>query len=71
MSSFNSATEQPTIGVAGDWHFDLNWALNALDLYAERKITTIIHLGDFGIMPAAKGTEYIKRVSQRVVTIVG
>lgn len=36
------------IGVAGDWHANTLYALDALDYFANREIKHIVHLGDFG-----------------------
>jgi len=67
MNSFDSKLTNSVIGVAGDWHGDLDWALKALDVLAKESISKIIHLGDFGILPDALGAEYIKFVSERLV----
>lgn len=67
MSIFNAKLFSATVGIAGDWHADFKWALSALDLFAHKGITTIIHLGDFGILPAARGAKYIELISQRLV----
>lgn len=37
------------IGIAGDWHGNLQWGLTALNVFADAKITDIYHLGDFGV----------------------
>lgn len=48
-----------TIGVAGDWHGNLMWALMAVERFAVNGITEIIHVGDFGVWPGTEGDRYI------------
>lgn len=36
------------VGLAGDWHGDTEWALDALTRFAEVGVTTVHHVGDFG-----------------------
>jgi len=53
------------IGVAGDWHGNTGWAVRAI-----RRICAqlpgdgpriVLHLGDFGIWPDRRGTEFLAR----------
>lgn len=55
--------EQTTIGLAGDWHGNSQWAQNCLRVFAKRGITEIYHLGDFGIWPGGMGDTYLADVS--------
>lgn len=48
------------IGVAGDWHGDLGWALRAIRSFKSAGIDTVIHLGDFGIWP--NSPKFIRRI---------
>ncbi len=48
-----------TLGVAGDWHGNREWALRCVHALAEAGVTEIDHLGDFGIWPGAKGRTYL------------
>lgn len=66
MGTFNFNLQDTSVGVAGDWHGDLEWALYALDIFSKNKISTIIHLGDFGILSAASGARYLKEVSKKL-----
>ena len=63
--TFTGRTDK--VGFAGDWHGDLEWALHALDLFASQNITTIFHLGDFGIWPGKSGADFILKVQARLV----
>lgn len=50
------------IGVAGDWHGDLGWALRAIKSFKDNEIDTIVHLGDFGIWP--NSPKFIRRIEK-------
>lgn len=52
------------IGISGDWHLNTNWALKTLNDFADREITTIVQLGDFGIWPGVVGARYINAIQQ-------
>ena len=41
----------PHVGLAGDWHGNTDWAVMCLDLFKDQDISTIYHLGDFGVWP--------------------
>lgn len=47
-------------GFAGDWHGNLAWALASVNLFAANDITTIYHVGDFGIWPGEE--KYLQRL---------
>jgi hypothetical protein len=38
-----------TIGVAGDWHSNISWALRALSFLNAQGIKQVLHVGDFAI----------------------
>ena len=52
------------IGIAGDWHGNTGWAMNALRAFAREGITEVIHVGDFGIWPGADGATYIRKLNR-------
>ena len=52
-----------TVGLAGDWHGNLLWADKALRELARLGVTTVYHLGDFGIWPGPSGKRYITQVA--------
>jgi predicted phosphodiesterase len=52
------------IGIAGDWHGDVQWALLALETFAAADIETIAHLGDFGLWHGEEGTTFLTRISR-------
>src|SRR5215472_12562023 len=51
------------IGVAGDWHGNIAWAVRAVQkmaaLLASEGPRVVLHLGDFGIWPGPGGREYL------------
>jgi predicted phosphodiesterase len=53
--------------VAGDWHGNLDWALNVVrrvpQLLSGEPTRLILHLGDFGIWPGAGGERYLNALS--------
>jgi Icc-related predicted phosphoesterase len=55
---------EKVIGVAGDWHGNTEWAMNALRKFAARDIHTVLHVGDFGIWPGESGANYIRKVQK-------
>lgn len=50
------------IALAGDWHGDRLWANARLQSLGERGITTVMHLGDFGIWPSGTGKQYLRSI---------
>lgn len=57
------ATPNKQIGLAGDWHINALWAEKRLQDFARRNITSIYHLGDFGVDASDQGSEYLTRVN--------
>lgn len=53
-------TDRVTVGVAGDWHGNIRWAVHALASFREVGVSEIWHLGDFGLWPG--GHEYLDEV---------
>jgi hypothetical protein len=65
LVGMNSAPER--IGVAGDWHGNTAWAVNAVRrmsglLPDDHLPRVIVHLGDFGIWPGPSGLDYLSRL---------
>lgn len=52
-----------TVGLAGDWHANLPWALRALEEFANADIDTVYQVGDFGVWPGARGHRYLSSVN--------
>lgn len=50
------------IALAGDWHGDQVWANARLQSLGERGITTVLHVGDFGIWPGKSGKAFLGAV---------
>lgn len=50
------------IGVAGDWHGNLGWAVIALDQFAAAGVRRILHAGDFGYWPGETGKNYLSAI---------
>lgn len=55
--------EFDVVGVAGDWHGNTGWALDALRKFKRENITRVLHVGDFGIWPGQDGASFIRKVS--------
>lgn len=51
------------VGIAGDWHSDLQWALSAVQTFHDAGVKDILHLGDFGIFSDPEGEAYLEHVS--------
>lgn len=62
------------VGVAGDWHGNLTWAVFCVGQLADVNVDLILHAGDFGIWPGVDGRAYLDGVEQacagRGVTIL-
>lgn len=54
------------VGIAGDWHGDLPWAINSVRIFSEAGIKDILHLGDFGIFSDPEGEDYLNLVSHEL-----
>lgn len=52
------------VGIAGDWHGDLPWALDSVRIFSEAGVKDILHLGDFGIFSDPDGEVYLETVSE-------
>lgn len=52
------------VGIAGDWHVDLDWALLALHTYADAGITEIFHVGDFSVDNTPQGLAYLEKIEE-------
>lgn len=64
MNIFENKTPDFPIGLAGDWHCDLAWAMHAIDEFEKRGIKYILHLGDFGIWGGPDGQKYTRRINK-------
>lgn len=51
------------VGIAGDWHANLSWAQNRLTDFYNMEISTILHLGDFGVWPGNSGNKYLDNIN--------
>lgn len=52
------------VGLAGDWHGDLAWAVHALNLLASRGIRTVYHVGDFGLYRDDISKRFLRRLDE-------
>ncbi|WP_426999183.1 metallophosphoesterase family protein [Pseudarthrobacter sp. N5] len=51
--------------VAGDWHGDLGWAITAVRSAARERVSTLLHVGDFGLdWPGAKRGRFEARLNK-------
>lgn len=53
-----------TVAFAGDWHGNTPWAKTMLHNIAEENISTVYHVGDFGVWPGPSGKSYLRRVQE-------
>jgi hypothetical protein len=51
------------IGIAGDWHGNLPWALAQVTRFASEGITEVLHLGDFGLLDDEEGLDYLGQLN--------
>lgn len=54
--------QQAMVGLAGDWHGNTRWGLDSLDRFATAGVSTVLHLGDFGIWPSNSGAKYLRKI---------
>ena len=51
------------IGFAGDWHGNVAWATSRLKAFGNAGISTVYHVGDFGLWPGSGGKKYLRVVN--------
>jgi hypothetical protein len=56
--------EGQVVALAGDWHGDRPWSDARLQSLGERGITTVLHVGDFGIWPGPAGKIFLQAVEK-------
>ncbi|WP_193343086.1 metallophosphoesterase [Pseudarthrobacter sp. AB1] len=53
------------LGVVGDWHGNQQWAVTAIRSAARENVTTLIHVGDFGLdWPGARRGRYEQKLNR-------
>ena len=60
-------TRLDTVGIAGDWHGNLDWALDAVNTFMRQDINVILHLGDFGYGFGQSGADYLRKLQARLL----
>ena len=55
------------VALAGDWHGNTAWAIARVRDVAERGVSTLLHLGDFGIWPGNSGAKFLRRIEQTCI----
>lgn len=61
----NSPNNIRPLVVAGDWHGDLGWAIMVIRSAARDGVSTMLHVGDFGLdWPGAKRGRYETRLNK-------
>ena len=55
------------VGLAGDWHGNVSWAMSRIRLFAAQGISTIYPVGDFGLWPGATGEYFLKTLHRACV----
>jgi hypothetical protein len=78
---FDDAPQWGRVAIAGDWHGSIGWIQAAIPRLHRQlpDVTTIFHLGDFGIYPERRGTGFLAAVDdwcktagiQRVIVTPG
>lgn len=64
-----AATPRP-FAVAGDWHGDLAWAVITARSAAREGVTTLLHVGDFGLdWPGPKRARYEFRLNKHLMEL--
>jgi len=51
------------IGIAGDWHHNLNWAVQSIGRFKDAGISAVYHVGDFGLYSHSSGQKYLDEVN--------
>ena len=63
LTMLNTVTPNEPISFAGDWHGDSYIAQQCLKTAKEKKNKILFQVGDFGIWPGNKGTQFLQNVS--------
>lgn len=54
--------------LAGDWHGDLEWAVNMVAITKASGVNFLFHVGDFGIWRGARAEKYLEVLEQACAT---
>lgn len=69
-AAIETLRSEEEVGIAGDWHMNLKWALEALSAAHRAGITHILHVGDFGWWPRdRRGVNYLSSLNQRCIAL--
>lgn len=69
-SVMDALKHEAVVGIAGDWHANLDWALEALNAAHHAGITRILHVGDFGWWPRDRqGVRYLSAINLRCMKL--
>ena len=52
------------VALAGDWHGNTWWAQQRIRDVAQRDVSLLLHLGDFGIWPGNSGAKFLRKVNR-------
>lgn len=55
------------VAFAGDWHGNKQWAKRVLNALHEENVSTIYHVGDFGLWPGNSGKKYLHELHKVLV----
>lgn len=58
---------QQVVAVAGDWHEDVSWAAQQIVAVARYGVSTLFHVGDFGVGAAPVNAAYVAAVEAACV----
>ena len=69
LSTCESPQDAPRpLAVVGDWHGNLGWALTTVRSAAREGVSTILHVGDFGLdWPGAKRGRYEAKLNKYLI----
>jgi hypothetical protein len=56
------------VAFAGDWHGDRGWGAGRIKALAELGVTTLLHVGDFGIWTTSPGKRYLMGIERACLT---
>ena len=50
--------------IAGDWHGNLPWPTSRIQSVGASDVTTILHVGDFGLWPGNSAKRYLQVIEK-------
>lgn len=71
LNSISKSLDEPKpLAVAGDWHGNLGWAIAATRSAAREGVSTLLHVGDFGLdWPGSKRGRYESKLNKYLLEL--